>query len=97
MRIEPIAWECECGGIVPVENIVCSACKRLRPVRERPARDPLWADFQQAALMADAERLADIGDKVLRGESIDHFDLTENERIVVEAYVLAAEGETRDA
>ena len=31
--IQPIAWECECGGIVPVENIVCSECKRLRPYK----------------------------------------------------------------
>jgi hypothetical protein len=32
--IQPIAWECECGGIVPVENISCSACGELRPVHQ---------------------------------------------------------------
>jgi hypothetical protein len=31
MSIQPIAWQCKCGGIVPVENIACSACGELRP------------------------------------------------------------------
>ena len=91
MSIQPIGWECECGGIVPVENIVCSDCKRLRPLPERPVRDPLWADFQDAALTDDANRLADIGDWVVRGVPIDLFGLTENERIVVIAYVWGGE------
>jgi hypothetical protein len=38
VTIQPIAWECECGGIVPIENIVCSACGKLRPYRNLDAR-----------------------------------------------------------
>jgi hypothetical protein len=30
MSIEPIAWECKCGGMVPVESAVCSACGQPR-------------------------------------------------------------------
>lgn len=60
--------------------------------RPKPEREHLWRDFQEAELRADSERLAAIGDWVLRGVPIDLFRLTENERIVVDAYV----GATRE-
>jgi hypothetical protein len=49
-------------------------------------RDPLWADLQDASLRADGERLADIGDWVLRGCPVELFKLGKYERVIVDAY-----------
>lgn len=60
-----------------------------RAKQPKSVRDPLWSDFQNATLRADGERLADIGDWVMRGCPVELFSLTANERIVVDAYCSA--------
>lgn len=58
-----------------------------RAKQPHPERDPLWRDFCEAALQADGERLADIGDWIHKGVPVELFRLTENERLVVDAYL----------
>jgi hypothetical protein len=58
-----------------------------RARQPRPERDPLWRDFAEACLQADGERLADIGDLIVKGVPVEFFRLTENERLVVDAYI----------
>lgn len=47
-------------------------------------------DTEQLRFAEDAERLADVGDLILAGASIDEFDLRKWEHIVVESYVREA-------
>lgn len=55
--------------------------------RPHPERDPLWRDFAEACLQAYGERLADIGDWIVKGVPVEFFRLTENERLAVDAYI----------
>lgn len=60
--------------------------------RKAEVRDAMWTDFQDAELNGDAERLADIGDWIEQGVPQRLFNLTANERIVVEAYIRGGGG-----
>lgn len=63
-----------------------SAYKRIETMRTRPPSppEPLWADFSEAAIRSDVDRLAAISQHVLDGVPIEMFNLTENERLVVD-------------